>query len=222
MKRYLALLVIAVLLVVAEGCRGYFAVRSETENIDLPLTGIQGSFSNISFRFYVMKRVEVPSESISVVSSSWAFVARSDTPVTFELKVSSEDISDSTDYLMVFDTTGLSRYIPPYMLTPFLEGMQELGYQFELPSAVNRAPVLISGSVHGTLSDSLNGSLELNSTLESAINKGEMWVIVKVTAKSNYFLPLTTPNYLHLDRLTGHIEVEMDMSFLDPLLYLTF
>jgi hypothetical protein len=222
MKKYFALLAMGILLVFAEGCRGYFTVKSEANDIELPLTGIQNNFSNASFKFYVMKKVEVPSESVTVVSSSWAFVARSDTPVTFEIKVSSEDISDSTDYLMVFDTTGLSRYIPSYLLNPFLDAMRNFGYEFNLPSAVNSAPVLISGNVSGTISDSLNGSSQLNSTLESAINKGEMWVIVNVTAQSNYFPPVTTPEYMHLDRLTGHIEVEVDMSFLEPLLYLTF
>ncbi len=222
MKRYFLIAMFAVALITTAGCRGDFVVRSEAENISLPLTGIQNVFTNVTFRFYVMKKVALSPESVTVKASSWAFTARSDTPVTFQIKISSEDISDTTDYLMVFDTTGLSRYIPSYLLQPFLSGLQQLGYSFRLPSEVNRAPVLVQGSVQGVVTDSLVGSSELNSTLEASINKGEMWVIVTVTAQSNYFPPITSPTYMEMDRLTGHIEVEMDMSFLNPLIYLTF
>ncbi len=222
MRKNLIFVLVTLVIVVLAGCVGIFTVKTESNNISLPLTGIQNYSTNLQFRFFILKRMNMEEESVSVIASRWEYIARSDTPVTFQIKITDENITDSTDYLIVFDTTGLNNYIPSFILQPFLSGMRALGYKFDLPAVVNRAPVLISGSVDGLVSSSVEGNSSLNATLERALNKGQMWVIVSVQARSNYFPPVSSPSYLILEKLTGHIDVEVDMSPFSSLFYLTF
>ncbi len=222
MKRLGLVLALAMFLGGLSGCKGIFTVKTEAEDVTIPLTGLQNSYTSVNLKFYIFKKVEMEPESVSVIASSWAYVARSDTPVSFQIRITDENVADSTDYLLVFDTTGLGNYIPSFLLQPFLDELRQLGYSFRMPVDVSRAPILISGNVDGSVQDSLTGGYQLNMALENSINKGEMWVIVSVEAQSNYFPPVTAPAYLRFKRITGHIDVEMDMGAFSPLFYLTF
>ncbi len=157
------------LLPLLAGCRARVGLEVSMNSMTLPLTGVSAPGGSVVF--YLERRVSLrQAEGLTLESLTWDYEAQSNATLSFTLLVS--DTGSTGGDQLYARCTGAA--------TGACAALRALGYQ-EAPNYLDQAAVFLHDQVSGTVErHGVPASPQAATVLQRCIEKGEMWVIVKV------------------------------------------
>ncbi len=193
MKRWIPWLLAGFLILGLAGCRAHVGLRLDLDSLTLPLTGVTAPGGSVVF--YLEQHVDLrQAEGIHLERVAWDYRARSEgASLSFSLLISDTGSTESSQ--LYARCTGLA--------AGACNALRALGYA-EAPAYLEQAALFLQDQVAGEVERTgVEAPPQAAQVLQRCVEKGEMWIIVKVE------LPL--PQFSSFD---GQVVLE------DPVLHL--
>jgi len=186
MKKFIFLVLLMI------SCRSTVDYRVNLGEVELPLTGV--ALPGNSITFYVEKKIDINQiREVEIERVIWSYKASSFSRVDYTVKITSRGEAEDVKLYVKCD------------LPELCSALQSAGYE-PAPDYVEEAPTVLSGSVDGTMEISgKEQSPEADRELEKCLEKGVVWLIVKVVADP--------AEYIQGDKLVlRNVEMEINAS----------
>ena len=193
MKRSWRLILSLVFLIVS--CTINIDYNLYESRIDLPLMGAQ---STVSLKFYVVKKVPLEVlTGLDIEDAKFNFIASSTKDMTFNVMVQDTGPSEETALYATCE--------------PEIACAGVYAVYGRTPDYITQSPSLIQGTVDGQrVFENVVPEEEAIEKIESAFEKGTIWVIVNVSTTDPFYF--TQNDSLHIRNLEGIFKIKKDMA----------
>ncbi len=206
MKRLVYGWLLAALWLGTAGCRAQVTLQFPLDTLTLPLTGVTAPGGSVVF--YLEHRVDLrQAEGLRLSRITWDYQARSE-GATLAFSILISDTGNAEDQIYA-RCTGAA--------VGACEALQALGYQ-EAPAYLDQAALFLQDQVSGWIERSgIPAPPQAAEVLQRCVEKGEMWLILKVELPLPQFASFQ--GHVVLENPVLHLEGTADFGGLSAALW---